>query len=284
MRSVASISIVECGEFVSLAGPSGSGKSTLLNLIGALDRPSSGEVIVDGVALATLDETQLADLRLNKIGFVFQAYNLIPVLSARENVEFIMQLQGVPSRRAPRALARGTCVARYGRACRQPPGANVGRPATTGCSSARDRHAAGVAAGRRTEREPRFGNDERTAGTAATRQRRTRRHDRNGNARSDGDELRAQASAACWTAASCRIRGLRPKRHERDAATRTAVLVCACCIRRRLPGISMRERACSATPNRCRKTTCSVPSTARRCTKRVPICASCFATNMTAGI
>jgi putative ABC transport system ATP-binding protein len=89
--------IVESGEFVSLAGPSGSGKSTLLNLIGALDRPSSGEVIVDGVALATLDETELADLRLNKIGFVFQAYNLIPVLSARENVEFIMQLQGVPS-------------------------------------------------------------------------------------------------------------------------------------------------------------------------------------------
>ena len=88
---------VESGEFVSLAGPSGSGKSTLLNLIGGLDRPSSGEVIVDGVALATLDETQLADLRLNKIGFVFQAYNLIPVLSARENVEFIMQLQGVPS-------------------------------------------------------------------------------------------------------------------------------------------------------------------------------------------
>lgn len=89
--------VVENGEFVSLAGPSGSGKSTLLNLIGGLDRPSSGEVIVDGVALATLDETQLADLRLNKIGFVFQAYNLIPVLSARENVEFIMQLQGVPS-------------------------------------------------------------------------------------------------------------------------------------------------------------------------------------------
>jgi putative ABC transport system ATP-binding protein len=93
------------GEFVSLAGPSGSGKSTLLNLIGALDRPTGGEVMVDGVALAGLNEAQLADLRLKKIGFVFQAYNLIPVLSARENVEFIMQLQGVPAvERRSRAL------------------------------------------------------------------------------------------------------------------------------------------------------------------------------------
>jgi putative ABC transport system ATP-binding protein len=86
---------LRAGEFVSLAGPSGSGKSTLLNLIGGLDRPTSGEVYVDGVALSTLNEAHLSDLRLNKIGFVFQAYNLIPVLSARENVEFIMQLQGV---------------------------------------------------------------------------------------------------------------------------------------------------------------------------------------------
>ncbi len=93
------------GEFVSLAGPSGSGKSTLLNLIGGLDRPSAGEVVLDSVALAGLNEAQLADLRLTKIGFVFQAYNLIPVLSARENVEFIMQLQGVPAaERRKRAL------------------------------------------------------------------------------------------------------------------------------------------------------------------------------------
>ena len=93
------------GEFVSLSGPSGSGKSTLLNLIGALDRPSEGQVIIDGVELGGLDEAQLADLRLTKIGFVFQAYNLIPVLSARENVEFTMQLQGVAAReRHRRAL------------------------------------------------------------------------------------------------------------------------------------------------------------------------------------
>ena len=86
------------GEFVSMAGPSGSGKSTLLNVIGALDRPTAGEVLIDGEKLNDMSKSELADLRLHKIGFVFQAYNLIPVLSARENVEFIMQLQGVAAR------------------------------------------------------------------------------------------------------------------------------------------------------------------------------------------
>ena len=97
------------GEWVSLAGPSGSGKSTLLHLIGGLDRPSRGDVAVDGVELAGLGDAALADLRLRKIGFVFQAYNLVPVLSALENVEFILQLQGVAAaerrRRAQEALA-----------------------------------------------------------------------------------------------------------------------------------------------------------------------------------
>jgi putative ABC transport system ATP-binding protein len=94
------------GEFISLAGPSGSGKSTLLNIIGGLDRPDKGDVEVAGVKLNDLNESELSDLRLQKMGFVFQAYNLIPVLSARENVEFIMQLQGVsPAERASRATA-----------------------------------------------------------------------------------------------------------------------------------------------------------------------------------
>ena len=94
------------GEWVSLAGPSGSGKSTLLHVIGGLDRPNAGSVTVDGVDVTELSEAQLSDLRLRKIGFVFQAYNLIPVLSALENVEFIMQLQGVaPVPRRQRALA-----------------------------------------------------------------------------------------------------------------------------------------------------------------------------------
>ncbi len=86
---------VRSGEFVSLAGPSGSGKSTLLNCIGGLDQPSSGSVSVGGVNLGDLNSSDLADLRLSRIGFVFQAFNLIPVLSALENVEFIMQLQGI---------------------------------------------------------------------------------------------------------------------------------------------------------------------------------------------
>jgi putative ABC transport system ATP-binding protein len=93
-------------DFLCLSGPSGSGKSTLLNLIGGLDQPTTGEIAVDGVALATLDKGALAQLRLRKIGFVFQAYNLIPVLTARENVEFVMQLQGVSAaERADKAQA-----------------------------------------------------------------------------------------------------------------------------------------------------------------------------------
>ncbi len=83
------------GDFATLAGPSGSGKTTLLNMIGALDLPSAGEVTVDGQSLKALSATQLSDLRLTKIGFVFQSFNLVPVLSARENIEFVLQLQGV---------------------------------------------------------------------------------------------------------------------------------------------------------------------------------------------
>ena len=89
---------VRVGEFVSLSGPSGSGKSTLLNVIGGLDRPDSGKVFVDDVSLTELSESKLTELRLMKIGFVFQAYNLIPVLSAQENVEFILQLQSVSAK------------------------------------------------------------------------------------------------------------------------------------------------------------------------------------------
>jgi putative ABC transport system ATP-binding protein len=86
---------IEPGSFVCLMGPSGSGKTTLLNVIGGLDRPDAGTISIDGARVDLMDASELADLRLHEIGFVFQAYNLIPVLSARENVEFVMQAQGV---------------------------------------------------------------------------------------------------------------------------------------------------------------------------------------------
>ncbi|RMA78743.1 ABC transporter ATP-binding protein [Umboniibacter marinipuniceus] len=86
---------IEKGEFVCLSGPSGSGKTTLLNAIGALDKLDSGELSINGVRIDNLSQHDRAEMRLNTVGFVFQAYNLIPVLSACENVEFVMQVQGV---------------------------------------------------------------------------------------------------------------------------------------------------------------------------------------------
>jgi putative ABC transport system ATP-binding protein len=80
-------------EFAAIVGPSGSGKTTLLNLIGGLDNPTSGEIIIDGTNLSKLKSSELIDFRMRNIGFVFQSYNLIPVLTAKENVEFIMNLQ-----------------------------------------------------------------------------------------------------------------------------------------------------------------------------------------------
>ena len=88
---------IAAGEFTALAGPSGSGKTTLLNLIGRLDDPKSGTITIGGRDLNSLSESEATELRLHHIGFIFQAYNLIPVLSAVENVEYIMLLQGVPA-------------------------------------------------------------------------------------------------------------------------------------------------------------------------------------------
>ncbi|MBT8056119.1 MAG: ABC transporter ATP-binding protein [Gammaproteobacteria bacterium] len=89
---------IEPASFICLSGPSGSGKTTLLNAIGGLDELDSGAISIDGERVDRLDGGALADLRLRHIGFVFQSYNLVPVLSARENVEFVMQVQGLPAR------------------------------------------------------------------------------------------------------------------------------------------------------------------------------------------
>ncbi len=97
--------VIEPGEFTAIVGPSGSGKTTLLNIIGGLDRPTKGEVTVDGQDIALLSENELIDFRKNHIGFVFQYFNLIPVLTARENVAFVMLLQKRPkAEREQRAL------------------------------------------------------------------------------------------------------------------------------------------------------------------------------------
>ncbi|MFL0800088.1 MAG: ABC transporter ATP-binding protein [Agarilytica sp.] len=94
------------GDFVCLSGPSGSGKTTLLNAMGGLDRPDSGEIQLGDYRVDQLNKSALADMRLHSIGFVFQAYNLVPVLSAKENIEFVMQLQGVPAQeRSRKSLA-----------------------------------------------------------------------------------------------------------------------------------------------------------------------------------
>ena len=97
---------IQESDFVCLSAPSGGGKTTLLNAIGGLDQPDSGEIWVAGQRIDNLNKGELAKLRLHQIGFVFQAYNLIPVLTARENVEFVMQIQGIPvDKRARQANA-----------------------------------------------------------------------------------------------------------------------------------------------------------------------------------
>lgn len=96
VNALSNVSIeIEEGGFVALSGPSGSGKTTLLNLIGCLDRPSSGKVIMDGVDVSAMSQEKLTAIRLNKIGFIFQDYNLIPTFSCAENIEYVLWLQGV---------------------------------------------------------------------------------------------------------------------------------------------------------------------------------------------
>ena len=105
-RRPASTCTIEAGEFVALEGPSGSGKTTLLQLLGALDRPSEGQVLFEGRDLATLRDHELAELRLRAFGFVFQQFNLIPTLTALQNVEVGLAPTGRPGRRAARARRR----------------------------------------------------------------------------------------------------------------------------------------------------------------------------------
>jgi len=97
VKAIDEVDLTICeGEFTAIVGPSGSGKTTLLNMIGGLDKPDRGSIFIENVDITKLSSGQLVDFRLNNIGFVFQAYNLIPVLTAYENVAFIMEMQGLP--------------------------------------------------------------------------------------------------------------------------------------------------------------------------------------------
>ena len=112
---------IERGEFTAIVGPSGSGKSTLLQLMGGLDSPTLGDVILDKKSIAHMSGRELSDFRRDHIGFIFQAYNLIPVLSAEENIEYIMLLQGVsPKERKQRVQAMLKTVGLEGYANRRP--------------------------------------------------------------------------------------------------------------------------------------------------------------------
>jgi putative ABC transport system ATP-binding protein len=97
--------VIERGEFIALAGPSGSGKTTLLNIVSGLDAPTSGTAYLAGQAISAMSGNQLSDFRRDHIGFIFQSYNLIPVLSVKENIEYIMLLQGVPARERNRRVS-----------------------------------------------------------------------------------------------------------------------------------------------------------------------------------
>ena len=112
---------IEPGEFTALMGPSGSGKSTLLNLIGGLDEPTAGSVAIEGANLAAMTPAARSDLRRDRLGFIFQAYNLIPVLTAAENAEFVLQLQGQsPADRRARAVEMLAAVGLAGMEGRRP--------------------------------------------------------------------------------------------------------------------------------------------------------------------
>jgi putative ABC transport system ATP-binding protein len=122
VRALRSVDLdIQPGEFTALMGPSGSGKSTLLNLIGGLDQPSSGSVEIEGTELATMTPAARSDLRRDRLGFVFQAYNLIPVLTAAENTEFVLQLQGKSAaERRERAIEMLAAVGLEGMENRRP--------------------------------------------------------------------------------------------------------------------------------------------------------------------
>ena len=156
--------VVRQGEFASLSGPSGSGKSTLLNVIGGLDRPDEGDVSIDGVSLIGLSESDLAELRLRKIGFVFQAYNLIPVLTRARERRVHSAAAGCRSRGAARACSGGTRFPGPRRHERASPGRAFRWPTATRGHRPGHSDQPGTVAGRRADGQPGLGDHQGSHG------------------------------------------------------------------------------------------------------------------------
>ena len=131
------------GDFVAIQGPTGGGKSTLLQLLGALDKPSSGSVVLGGTDIATVSQAELGRLRAEEIGFVFQGFNLIPTLTAHENVDMALEPLGSATKARSRAarVGRGPRPRRPGRSCGSPAGRALGRSAAARRDRPRDRQA-----------------------------------------------------------------------------------------------------------------------------------------------
>ena len=167
------------GQYTAIMGPSGSGKSTLMHCLAGLDRPTSGSVTIDGVELTTLDDKRLTDLRREKIGFIFQAFNLLPVLTAEENITLPLTIAG---RDIDQAWV-DKLIDTVGLDDRRdaPAVGALGRPAAARRDRARAGHAAGGRVRGRADREPRLEVQRRGAAAASQRRRRVRPDGRDGH-------------------------------------------------------------------------------------------------------
>ena len=170
---------IESGEFVALMGPSGSGKSTLLSILGGIEPPSSGEVILDGVDIANLSDDERTLLRRRKIGFVFQAFNLIPTLTALENVSLPLELDGVDAKEAKRRALESLERVELGHRADHIPSKMSGG----------EQQRVAVARAGRTHREPRFPPKCTRHGTSSQLGRRPQTNHHHGNARCQRCEI-----------------------------------------------------------------------------------------------